>query len=594
MSRFFTSTLESYENESELERQMLEKKFKEKGGKPKGEVVPEGTLPSTFAEAVYNLDGKPFRLKNRDYLKPIYDWHIEDGLLMCGRQVEKSTTFSTIIANHTLSKPFYRGLYYAPANEQVKVFSEDRLGRLFKYSQDNVVERFYMDKHDKQNVFNKSFGVVGSLLYLRAAYGNGDNIRGISANGNFGDEIQDILASALPVIGETQAHAMDLGPGIRETWYAGTPKTFSNTIQAEWDKSNQSEWVVRCFGCGKDQVLGEKNITPDKYVCMFCGKHLTTENIAKNGRWVKMNPSSERYGFRISQLMSPSMSPKDVYRKLRNYPKGAFNNEVLGRSFEYASKPMPRYLLMRNVNTEKCMLSGRYSPYYISSPFFMGVDWGHGTSSFTIIVIGYFNEFGKFEVVYTRKFKEGMELEVNYQKNCIRELMTAFEIAYFIADYGDGFEQGQVFKSEYYDRFDMCIHSWNQKELFNYENNGFWVVNRNRCLYWYVDDVKKGRVEWPGADMEAIEHLLADHEVVQLEYRSNVTKSSEGNVVVRSSETMMYTHPGGAPDDSFQACFYAWFAGKIYMGMPIDPNSPREAAFGFAAATEGYAGSSVL
>ena len=49
-------------------------------------------LPSVFAEAVYKLDGSPFRLTNRHYLKPIYNGQIEEGIIMSGRQVEKSTT----------------------------------------------------------------------------------------------------------------------------------------------------------------------------------------------------------------------------------------------------------------------------------------------------------------------------------------------------------------------------------------------------------------------------------------------------------------------------------------------------------------------
>ena len=51
-------------------------------------------LPSVFAEAVYKLDGSPFRLTNRHYLKPIYNGQIEEGIIMSGRQVEKSTTNS--------------------------------------------------------------------------------------------------------------------------------------------------------------------------------------------------------------------------------------------------------------------------------------------------------------------------------------------------------------------------------------------------------------------------------------------------------------------------------------------------------------------
>lgn len=551
----------------EAERKLLESRIGNKKGVKSDNI---DVKPSIFAESVFMLDGKPLRLKDRDYLLPIYNWPIEDGLLMCGRQVEKSSTFSIKIGTDTLMRPYHRALYYAPLNEQVKVFSEDRLGRLFDYSQKDVVKKQYMTSKDKQNVFNKSFSVVGSLIYLRHAYGLGDNIRGISTNSQYGDEVQDIYVDALPVISETQAHAYDLGPGIKLTWYAGTPKTFSNTIQHLWNRSNQQEWIVRCFHCGKDQVLGEKNITPDKYICSKCGMEITRENIAKNGRWVKLKQDSDEYGFRISQLICPSMPVKDVYKKMEKYPKSKFYNEVLGRSFEHAQKPIPRSLLMKLLNPESAMFDARVPPY-MSHLITMGVDWGHGTSSFTIVVIMTF-ENGKYKTLYSHKFKDQSELDINYQKREIYRLMDAFQINYFIADYGDGFEQGQEFNLALGPRFDMCYYSWNQRELIAYDpKNMFWTVNRDRCLYWYVEDLRHLRMDWPGYDQEAVKHLIDDHEVIQIEYRSSESRSAEGNIVTRGSNTMMFTHPAGIPDDSFHASFYAWFALKILMRSPIDP-----------------------
>lgn len=563
---YISAVLTDRDREIEKERTLLEERM---GSKERGTFAQKDVLPSVFAESVYLLDGRPFRLKDRDYLKAIYNWPIEDGLLMCGRQVEKSTTFSAKLSNDTLLRPFYRGLYYAPLNEQVKVFSEDRLGRLFKYSQSDVIKKYYMERDDKQNVFNKSFGAVGSLIYLRHAYGNGDNIRGISVNGIYGDEIQDVYIDALPVIGETQAHARDLGPGVLINWKAGTPKTFSNTIQQLWNRSNQMEWIVRCFHCGTDQLLGEKNITPTKYVCRKCGKEITTENISKNGQWVKFNKASDMYGFRINQIMNPSMPASDVFNKMENYPKGKFYNEVLGRSYEHAQKPMPRYLL-RRLFADYAML-GKREPPYQSSPITVGVDWGHGTSSFTVVVVA--TEYmGKFRVLYTRKFKEGEELQIDYQKKEIAKIYQHFGVNYGLGDYGDGFEQGQAFNRMFGNRFDMCYYSWNQAKLVDYaQKNLFWTVNRDRCLYWYVEDIKNGKIEWPGKNESEVQHLLDDHEVIQIEYRSSETRSPEGNVATRSSNSMMFTHPVGIPDDSFHASFYSWLAMKLLLNKPVDP-----------------------
>lgn len=340
--------------------------------------------PFTFAEATFLLDGKPIRFRNRDYLKMIYNSDIKDGLLMCGRQVEKSTTFSVKIGNWTLLTPFMRSLYFAPLNEQVKVFSEDRLGRLFEYSQNDIIKRTFITPKDKQNVYNKSFS-NGSLIYLRHCYDTGDNIRGLSVNALFGDEVQDINIDALPVVKETQAHALDLGPGFRMTWFSGTPKTYSNTLQQLWEGSNQCEWVVRCWKCNCDQVLGINNVAEDRYVCRKCGRELSSDNIAKGGRWIKLNEKSDTWGFRITQMMNPAMTAADTYKKIQTYDTQRLYNEVLGRSYENADKPFPPLLLEQMMANELAFYPGAVNEF-MYQPIFMGITQGTIQYIYDIII----------------------------------------------------------------------------------------------------------------------------------------------------------------------------------------------------------------
>ena len=394
--------------------------------------------PFMFAESVYLLDGRPLRFTNRDYLKMIYNTDIKEGLLMCGRQVEKSTTFSVKISNETLLTPFMRSLYMAPLNEQVKVFSEDRLGRLFEYSQNDVIKRTFITTRDKQNVFNKSFS-NGSLIYLRHCFGTGDNIRGLSVNGLFGDEVQDIDIDALPVVQETQAHALELGPCFKMTWYSGTPKTFSNTIQQIWNGSNQCEWVVRCDHCNTDQILGVGNITPDKYVCRKCGRELTRNNIAKRGRWVKLNSKGDMWGFRITQMMNPSMPAEDIYKKMMTYDSQKFNNEVLGRSYENADKPFPPLLLEQMLDNDYTFLPSKIGDFLYSHTF-AGVDWGTGGKSYTVLIIIGIRPDGRKQMIYAKVYKIGEELDREWQFNHILGMIQQYQVSYFIADYGHGFD----------------------------------------------------------------------------------------------------------------------------------------------------------
>lgn len=516
--------------------------------------------PLTFAESSYLLDGRPLRFTNRDYLELIYNSDIIDGLLMCGRQVEKSTTFSVNLANWTLLTPFFRGLYFAPLTEQVKVFSEDRLGRLFQYSQGDIIANTFIDRRvTKQNVFNKSF-LNGSLIYLRHCFEQGDNIRGLSVNGLFGDEIQDIDIDALPVVEETQAHAYELGPGVKISWKSGTPKTFSNTIQQLWEQSNQCEWVVRCLHCGTDQILGLKNLAPNKYICRKCGKELNRFNIAKNGRWIKTNSKSTKWGFRITQMMNPAMRAEDTWDKLYKYTKSKFYNEVLGRSYENAEKPFTPGLLNSLCENEYPMYI-KAEGEFANKRIFMGVDWGRGEKSKTIVVIGSINNDNRFQVLYTKSYDIGDEMEPEYQFKDIVRLMGLFKINYAIFDIGDGFAQCKKLKSMYGARVDMCYYSGNQKKKRRYDiDKKMWVVNRTDSLFDYVTAVHQFKVVWPGAEREKLDHMFNDHLAVQTEYRSTKPRSEGGNVASLRSEEMMYTHPIASPDDSFHASHYCYMA----------------------------------
>ena len=112
--------------------------------------------PMAFAEAMYKMNGKPLRFTiGRRYLNPIYNADIPEMLLMTGRQVEKTTTASTKIGNNVLLRPFSRSLYVAPLNEQVKVFSQTRLDKLFRYSQNDLVRRRYISSDLANQVYQK-------------------------------------------------------------------------------------------------------------------------------------------------------------------------------------------------------------------------------------------------------------------------------------------------------------------------------------------------------------------------------------------------------------------------------------------------------
>jgi hypothetical protein len=502
---------------------------------------------------MYQLDGKPFRLSNRHYLKPIYDADIEEGIIMSGRQVEKSTTNSTQMANYTLLKPFFKALYFAPLNSQVQEFSKERLGKIYEYSQNDIVKNNFISKANNQAVQYKSFA-NGSVNYFKHCYGMADNIRGITVNGVWGDEIQDIHIDALPVIRETQAHALDTGAAMRVTWYTGTPKTYSNTIQQYWDRSTQNEWVIKCPHCGEYQIMGIKNLEPKKFVCRKCKKELPKESII-NGFWYELQSGKKLKGFRISQLMVPWIQAEDIWWKYTTYAPDKFHNEVLGRSYENAEKPF-NPLMLASISNNDYKMYPRAEREFANTKNFMGVDWGTGEKSYTVVTIYSYNSAGKYQMLFTKRYETGEELDPEWQLRDICNLMTLYQIAYAIVDWGFGFVQYKKLRSLFGNRVAACYYSFNQNQKAKYNpQKTMWVVNRTEVMQQYVIAVQNKEVLWPGGDKSKFPWLYDHHLAEQAEYR----KALSGR-----SEDLMYTHPEGQPDDGLHSCVYAYLAAHLY------------------------------
>jgi ribosomal protein L22 len=518
--------------------------------------------PWIFSEAMYQLEGKPFRFgAGRNYLRPIHNADMPNVLLMTGRQVEKSTTVSVKIGNNVLLRNFSRSLYVAPMNEQVKTFSRGRLDKLFRYSQKDLVRKRYMDSNLTNQVFHKEFK-NGSEIYLRNCFEEADNIRGLSIDDIFIDEVQDIIVEALPVIMETQARSKK-----PHFFLTGTPKTFSNTIQQQWDRSSQADWVIVCPACRKHQVLGVPSVTATAFVCRNprCRKPLP--DIARAmGRWEHHKPEANLKGFRITQMMVPDIDVASVYNKIMTYPKNRLYNEVLGRSFEKADKPFSELLLNAITNGEKTQYAriAGISSEFANQLVFMGIDWGEGEKSgeqgtgYTVISIYAFNTAGKFQMLYGKRFERGDELDPDFQIKTILQLMEAFKINLCVADYGAGQKENMRLRKILGPRFVQCHYVGRQKLKIVYEPENFkYKIPRSPWLTDYVEFVQGHGIEWPGKDNPNLKWLYENYTSVYSEYRS-----SKNGI----SEELFYGHSVSEPDDAVHSGFYAWLASKIYQG----------------------------
>lgn len=496
------------------------------------------------------LDGKPFDFKGRDYLFPIYNGRYPRLLLKFSRQCEKSTFLANNLIADSAVLPYNKSVYVSPSYLQTRQFSA---GKLTPWMEDSpMISRYLLSSKVSNQVFEKGM-TNGSMIFLRSAFLNADRVRGLSANILALDEIQNFISSNIPVIMEVLSHAAN-----PSALFAGTPLTNDNLIEQMWQESSQCEWLVRCHGHSPAHFnyLDERCIGKEGPICNKCGKPINPAD----GLWVAFNKERDTMGFHLNQIMVPWMQSgtkwKEIVWKYDTYSKGQFYNEVLGLSFDSASKPITRTELMAACSADPLWkLTPRMTPELEPTALVMGVDWGTGsdgterdekgrlrTASYTVVTIGSYVAPGKFHPCFVRRYKGDDAIPTN----CIRDIINlarTFNVRLIGVDWGFGwaandqleqvFGQHKVIKYQYVGM---------QRERMKYDPLAHkMIVNRTEVLSDFFVDLKRGRYLF--ASWEEMQEYLADIEHIFAE--------------VSSLGTLKYDHKKTEPDDFAHSLIFA-------------------------------------
>lgn len=352
--------------------------------------------PSEFIETTMMMPNphtrklENFSFDERRYLRQIYDIQAPRVLLMCGRQVEKSTTLGNKTLSYACLIPHFRILYVSPSSQQTKEFSKTRLREPLETCPDL---RTWFPGHLTDNVFEKK-AINRSEIKLRYAFLNADRCRGLSADLICMDEFQDLLLDNIPVIEEAASHSP-----FKWFIYSGTPKSLDNPIQRYWDSySTQNEWAVPCLRHGFNNnpgtwhwnILGEKNIGINGLSCDKCGELIRPDH--PQAQWVRTgnpNPKFDTFeGFRIPQLMVPWLDWSNILTKYNQYPRAKFYNEVLGASFDSGQRPLTEGDVQACCDNEFSAKSEKlkeFLPKLRGKQVYAGIDWGQDSNnSYTI------------------------------------------------------------------------------------------------------------------------------------------------------------------------------------------------------------------
>lgn len=406
-----------------------------------------------------NLKGKPYSLARHPQMEVLYK--IRDvplrTLLMCGRQVSKSTNLAAQAVVHSAGVDYLNTLNIAPLFEQIRRFSNNYIRPFIEESP--IRELLIGQKLKDNSVFQRSFQ-NGSNMFFTFAFLDAERVRGISADKLNLDEIQDIDYDFLPVI-ESCLDASELGM----TLISGTPKTTDNTIHLFWEDSSQAHWVTKCTHCSDYNIAGlefglEKMVQKKGFCCKKCSELLNpVDGFFYHMYHDRINSAP---GYHIPQVVLPQHYANTnkwfkLYNKKIKWPQYRYYNEVLGESCDVGSRLVTRTKLMQcaklpwNLNLAEG-IEAASNPNNEYAFITMGVDWGGGgggqikrkrnqlvveggTTSFTVVTIqGFRPGLVNPDVIYAERF--ATDMSPGDEAKRIMELFWAFRCNLVGHDFG--------------------------------------------------------------------------------------------------------------------------------------------------------------
>jgi hypothetical protein len=539
---------------------------------------PIDVTPSEFVNAAFRMprdDGmgyENFSFADRRHMRMPYDSNAKRILLIAARQVEKSTLLGNKALSYCCTVPAFKALYVSPSALQTKTFSNDRVKEPIETS---PILKAFTTFALSQNVFEKQF-INRSKITLRYAFLNADRARGIPSWMLLIDELQDVLSDNIPVIEHCLSHAPDMW---KRYIYAGTPKSLDNTI--EWYRSNlstQGEWVIPCDRCGSNaegaagrywNILGERNIGKDGLVCSKCFRPIDPQH--GESQWAFMVEWDEKKtpfeSYRVCQLMVPWKKWSEILYEYENNSRAQFFNESLGISYDSGLRPMTMAQVRAACNPDVYMSDAQLDKWRskgYSQPVYMGLDWGTGECSYTVITIGTYVDM-KLQVFYVERCVAEL-LEPDKQLEYIKDLVNFYNVRVIGADYGGG-----------YDRNDRLMRWFGPERLVKFQ----YMARSRKKVEWDpgLRRFKANRTEVMSDVFNAIKRKMIlfprweeFHANGKVPYATDILNIySEYSNSIRA---IVYKHAPDKPDDTLHSLVYMVLGSMLIVPRP-DIIAPR-------------------
>lgn len=310
-----------------------------------------------------------FDLTRHRYMAALYNCTAREMVVYKAGQLGVSE-YLISYALHATDERKATVLYVMPTDGHVSDFSSARIGPAIEaspYLASIVVEGAAAGgKRGADRVTLKR--VRNRFIYLRGAQvdpkGNANQLKSIDADVLIFDEVDEMDPRAIPIAQKRLGHS-----AIGEVRKVSTPTYGGFGIHAEWLKSDQREWVLRCGHCGNRQPLTIDDVVTEFdelgrprawhgmgihphpsplpsasrpaptgvregegeawAACRRCGKEIDRLGA---GEWVATRPGVDVAGFHVTKFFSPTTPLIQIVNNLDTVDetarKEAFNQDL--------------------------------------------------------------------------------------------------------------------------------------------------------------------------------------------------------------------------------------------------------------------------
>ena len=545
--------------------------------------------------SLLKINGKPFTLSKHRFFEPMFYSDLPARtLLVCARQVGKSTHMAAQGVLQAACLDRFKCLFLAPQFEQIRRFSHQYIKQFIHESflKDLLVDRTTMD-----SVLQKSFKNHSELFFSFALL-SVERVRGLAVDAIRIDEIQDLQPDFLDIIRECMSASTR-----RSEMYTGTSKTVDNIIEQLRLQSSQAEWFMKCNACGHWNIptvegsgagLGvAAMMSPEGICCAKCKKPIDPEK----GIWVHKYPERANFfpSYHVPQVIAPVHYANEknwkalLYKRAEMAP-AKFINEILGEACDEGQRLVSKTeleaasCLNNNDLQEAVNVRGKYTDVIL------GVDWGgkgERMQSFTAVaVMGVSPTSEHLEVIYAKIFPAMMD-PVEETKEVVG-LMKAFQatgIAHDAAVAGEirrsimksvGLSDQNLYNCRY--SSGMSAKDFIEfRPATDVNPTNYYNLDRSRTLAAVCMAIKGKNLLFPNYESmgnEAGKNIM-DHFLAVYEETTETAHGREQKFIKRNP---------GMPDDFMHACGFAcatpWsrypFTKPVLDGTFIDPLSQEE------------------